>query len=349
MTVEVTLPFLFVQLFLVCVSVGWYALIFATGCGINNSMNEEEAVSTKPSKKRLLWIPFGISMAAVGAAVGVSSYAAFSMTTVVRVPIEGTPDACGLRYSDISFPSRDGLTLKGWWLEAGNDKPCIVTVHGEKGHRAESGVMKILDIARDIVGHGYNVLMFDLRGHGESEGKHASAGYHEKKDLLGAIDYVRQHGISKIGVIGFSMGAATSLMTAAECKEIDAIVADSSFADLARVIKFEFSKRSRLPMFFFPWTAFMANRLYGINLSMLKPVDAVKQTTAPPVLFIHGGQDDTIPVEHAHILASSSRNRDSSLWIVPEAQHVGSYAVRPEEYLSKVISFFDQTLGVNPA
>ena len=310
-------------------------------------MNEKPIVS-KPSRKRLLWIPFGVAMAAMGAVVGVSSYAASSMTTVVRVPIGETPAEHGLGYSDFSFPSRDGLTLRGWWLQAGADRPCIVMVHGEKGHRAESGAMKILDIASDIVAHGYNVLMFDLRGHGQSEGSHASAGYHEKKDLLGAIDYAKQRGIKRMGVIGFSMGAATALMTAAQCQEIDAIVADSSFADMAHVIKSEFSKRSRLPEFFFPWTLLMAKSLYGIDLSQLKPVDAVRQATAPPVLVIHGGQDDTIPVEHANMLASSSRNPDSGLWIVPEAQHVGSYAARPEEYINKVMSFFDHTLGPNP-
>ena len=309
----------------------------------------DEAIVPKRSRRRLLWIPFGLAMAAVGTVVGVSSYIVYSMTTVVRVRIEKTPADHGLRYSQVSFPSRDGLTLRGWWLEASSGKPCVVTVHGEKGHRAESGAMNILDFAGHIVGHGYNVLMFDLRGHGQSEGKHASAGYHEKKDLLGAIDYVKQRGINRIGVIGFSMGAATALMTAAQCQEIDAIVADSSFADLAHVVKSEFSKRSRLPKFFFPWTLLMAKNLYGIDLSELKPVDAVRQATAPPVLVIHGGQDDTIPVEHAHMLARSSRNPHSGLWIVPEAQHVGSYAARPEEYINKVTSFFDQTLGSNPA
>ena len=306
-------------------------------------MNKKAAV-TRRSRKRLLWIPFGITVAAVGAAVGMSSYAAASMTTVERVPIQKTPADHGLRYSDVSFPSRDGLRLRGWWLEASNSSPCVVMVHGEKGHRAESGAMKILDLARDITGYGYNILMFDLRGHGESEGKRASAGYHETKDLLGAIDYVKQRGIHKIGVIGFSMGAATALLTAANCKEIDAVVADSSFADLADIVESEFSKRSSLPKFFVPLIRFMARSMYGIDLSRLKPADAVRQLSALPILVIHGGQDETIPVKHAGELVSSSSSPHSRLWIVPEAQHVGCYQSRPEEYVNQVISFFQKVL-----
>lgn len=299
--------------------------------------------NSKRSRRRLLWIPFGLSMAALGTVLGISSYAASSMTTVVRVPIESNPADFGLTYANISFASKDGLTLHGWWLEAANSNRVIVMVHGEKGHRADPEV-KMLEIARELVRHGYNVLTFDLRGHGESEGKHVSAGYHEKKDLLGAIEYAQQRGATKIGVIGFSMGAATAIMTAAECEEIGAVVADSSFADLADIIKSEFSKRSKLPPFFIPWILFMAENVYGIDFSTLKPVGGVKEVDAPPLLIIHGGQDETIPVEHAHILARASRNPHSRLWIVPEAEHVRSYLARPKEYISEVISFFDLAL-----
>ncbi len=306
---------------------------------------KEKAAKSGRSRKRLLWITFGVAATAVGAVVGVSSYAASSMTTVTRVPIKQNPADYNLKYSDISFPSRDGLILRGWWLEASNDRPCIVTVHGEKGHRAESGSVKILEIARELVNSRYNVLMFDLRGHGHSEGKRASAGYHEKKDLLGAIDYAKQRGVTKIGIIGFSMGAATALMTAARCQEIGAVIADSSFADLADIVEAEFLKRSSLPKFFLPWILFMSRNMYGIDLSLLKPVDDVKKSISAPIMIIHGERDDIIPVEHAYLLARCSRGPQNKLWIVPEAQHVGAYAARPKEYINRVTSFFDRVLG----
>ena len=308
----------------------------------------DQSTKSRWPKKRLLWIPFGLTAGALGAILGVSLYAAYSMTKVMRTPFEKKPDNLGLKYEDVSFPSRDGLTLSGWWLEAGNSDRVVMMIHGANGHRADPGI-KMLDLAREIVKAGYNVLMFDLRGHGKSEGKHISLGYYEQRDLLGAIDYVKQRGMSKICIIGFSMGAATALMTAANCKHIDAIIADSSFAYLADIVEPHFSKKSRLPKFFIPLILFVAKRVHGVDLSMPKPIDAIRQFTKPPVLIIHGGQDKTVPVEHASILARASRNPDTRLWIVPEAEHVGSYRARPKEYITKVLSFFDQALSVNQA
>jgi len=182
--------------------------------------------------------------------------------------------------------------------------------------------------------------MFDLRGHGESEGEHISAGYYERNDLLGAIDYVKQQGMSKIGVLGFSMGAATSLMTVAECEEIDAVVADSAYADVTDIMETEFSKRSSLPRFFIPLILFMANNMYRVDFAAIKPVEAVRESDIP-VFIIHGGQDDMVPVQHALRLIEACQNPDSKLWIVPEAKHSNPYLARPAEYMNKVISFFD--------
>ena len=71
-------------------------------------------------------------------------------------------------------------------------------------------------IARDLTRHAYAVLMFDLRGHGESDGDRLSIGYHERKDVLGAVDFAEEKGFEKIGVLSFCMGAATSLRAAAD-------------------------------------------------------------------------------------------------------------------------------------
>ena len=308
-----------------------------------DSMNDNVAKSDR-STKRFLWIPFGFTLATLGTILGISLYAAYSMTKVTRKLFEQKPDNFGLKYEDVSFLSRDGLTLRGWWLEGGGRKQAIVMIHGANGDRADQGI-KMLDIAGEMVKAGYNVLMFDLRGHGQSEGERLSLGYYEQSDLLGAIDYVKQRGMNKIYVIGFSMGAATALMTAANCKLIDAIVADSSFAYLADIVEPQFSKRSNLPKLFIPLITFFMKKIYGIDLSMPKPIDAVRQLTMPPILIIHGGQDNTVPVKHASILAKASRNPNTMLWIVPEAEHVGSYRSRPKEYITKVLSFFDQAFS----
>ena len=150
--------------------------------------------------------------------------------------------------------------------------------------------------------------------------------------------------MTRIGVIGFSLGAATSLMTLSETEEIDAAVSDSGYADLTDIIKSEFGKRSRLPRFFIPLILSVAKVMYDIDFAAVKPIEALQQTNIP-VFIIHGEQDDMVPVEHAYRLIGVCRNPDSQLWVLPDAGHSNPYLVRSEEYLNKVLAFFGDSLG----
>ena len=169
----------------------------------------------------------GIVVLVIVAFLGLSAYLGASATRVERVAIEGSPANKGLTFEDVSFLSKsDGLTLRGWYLPSQDSEQIIIMLHGGEMHRADPSI-DMLGIAAELIDNGYNVLMFDMRGHGESEGERLSAGYHERKDLLGAIDFVKGRGFERIGVLGFSMGGATALMTAAESTDIDCVVADS--------------------------------------------------------------------------------------------------------------------------
>lgn len=289
-----------------------------------------------------LWVGLGLVFAAVLAVVGISLYAAFSLTRFEIVPVTSDPSDVGLEYSLMSFTSRDGLALKGWWLESAESDRAVVIVHGSEGNRVRPPE-RMLGIAEALVQHNYNVLMFDMRGHGESEAEHVSAGLNEKNDLLAALDYVQERGIEKIGVIGFSLGAATSLMTLAETDAIDALVSDSGYADLADIINSEFEERSNLPRFFIPLILFTAKILYGVDFAAVRPIEAVQVSTVP-IFVIHGALDSMVPVAHAYRLAEASGNRNSRLWILQDAGHANPYLIRPAEYMKNVLDFFDQNI-----
>ena len=294
--------------------------------------------------KWFLRIGLPLIIVVVVAFLGISVFLGHSMTTVERVPIEGNPALLGLSYEEVSFPSiDDDLTLHGWYLPVQDSESVIIMIHGADGNRADSSI-GMLEIASGLVEHGYNVLMFDLRGHGESEGNRMSAGFYEKRDLLGAVDYVKGRGFERIGVLGFSVGAATALTGTAESDDIDAVVADSSFADLKEMMEPEFSKRTKFPKFFLGPLLFMVKIMYGVDFNAIKPVESVSRVEPRPILFIHGELDDTVPLEHAYRLQDASQNPESQLWVVPEAGHVRAYITRPEEYISRVTAFFDGVL-----
>ena len=294
--------------------------------------------------KWFLRIGLPLILVVVVAFLGISVFLGHSMTAVERVPIEGNPALLGLSYEEVSFTSiDDDLTLHGWYLPVQDSESVIIMIHGADGNRADPSI-GMLEIALGLVEHGYNVLMFDLRGHGESEGNRMSASFYEKRDLLGAVDYVKGRGFERIGVLGFSVGAVTALTGTAESDDIDAVVADSSFADLKEMVEPEFSKRTKFPRFFLGPLLFMVKIMYGVDFNAVRPVELVSEIAPRPILFIHGELDETVPLEHAYRLQDASQNPESQLWVVPEAGHVRAYITHPEEYISRITTFFDGVL-----
>jgi fermentation-respiration switch protein FrsA (DUF1100 family) len=294
--------------------------------------------------KKWLKIGGGVALAVIVVFVGVSAYLGYTMTRTPRVPVEGNPGDLGLAYEDVSFQSAvDALTLRGWFLLAGNSDRVIVMVHGAGANRADPS-NGMPDIAAGLVGNGFNVLMFDLRGCGESGGSMVSGGYFEKRDVEGAVAYLEGRGYSRIGVLGFSLGAVSSLLAAAEDPDIKAVVSDSSFADLNDIMKPEFHARTKAPGFFLTPILVMIKVMYGVDFRAIRPVAVVADIAPRPVFFIHGDADETIPVAHAQRLYQAADNPADELWTVPDAGHTQAFHTQPQEYLQKVTAFFSASL-----
>lgn len=292
------------------------------------------------------WLKPGLILVLVlvVAFLGISVYLGYSMTRIRRAPVAEDPALLGLACEDVSFSSNEeGLTLRGWFLPAQDTERVIIMVHGADGHRADPSI-GMLPVASQLVAHGYNVLTFDLRGHGESDGNRISAGYNERKDLLGAVSYLESRGFRRIGVLGFSMGAVATLLAAAESDAIAAVVSDSAFADIKDMMEPEFSKRTKFPKFFLRPLLFMVKIMYGVDFTAVSPIDSLSQIAPRPILFIHGELDEVVPLQHAYRLHEASQNPEDQLWTVPGAYHVRSYLTQPQEYIDKITVFFDGAL-----
>jgi len=276
--------------------------------------------------------------------VGISAYLGYAMTRVERVPLTGSPTDNDLVYEDVSFPSLyKGLTLRGWFIPATGSDRAVIMVHGAGDNRNPPG-SGMLDIAEELVERDFNVLMFDLHGFGESEGNTVSGGYYEKEDLKGAVAYIGQRGIDKVGVLGFSMGAVAALMAAAEDKKIDAVVSHSAYADLNDIIEPEFSRRTKAPKLFLRPILFMIKIMYGVDFTAVRPIDVVSKIALRPILFIHGETDDMITLDHAERLFEASQNPANELWIT-SGGHAMAYHDHPAEFIDRVTSFFEEALS----
>src|SRR3970040_1993558 len=85
-----------------------------------------------------------------------------------------------------------------------------------------------------VLHEDFNLLLFDFRYLGKSDGSYSSAGAKEVEDLLAAIRFLKGRGIKKVGVWGFSMGGAVALMAIEKAPEIRAVISEPSIARLGQ-------------------------------------------------------------------------------------------------------------------
>ena len=276
-------------------------------------------------------------------AYGVVSYAmASSVTTVERMALERHPSEFGLAFEEVEFSPRGGeIVLRGWYFNGKTDGPSIILVHGVDSNRATE---EILGLTRALFHRGFNILAFDLRAHGESEGDFMSAGFFEKWDVLGAYDFLVGRGAApeSIGVLGWSLGGAVALLAAAEEPGMRAAVADSSFADVHDLIAQETARSTIFPEWmvpvFIPGMKVMSRILHGIKVGEIVPENAVTSLDYP-ILVIHVADDMRIPVGQG-VRIHEAAAAGSDFWLVPGTDHADAFVSAPAEYADRVEKYF---------
>ena len=290
------------------------------------------------------WLPLA-GAALTGALTGVAAYTArrLSGPTPLQCRDETytfTPYETNVKHEKVTFAARDGVNISGWWLPQPASNKVVIGCHGHRGKKAD-----LLGIGSGLWRAGYNVLIFDFRGRGSSGDSVCSLAFHEVSDLRGAVEYAHQRvPEAQIGVVGYSMGAAVSLLAAAEEPRIQAIVADSSFSVMRDVVHHRVAAH-RLPARMVVeladhWTG----RLYGYRFHSVRPVEAIQRLAPRPVLLIHGTADAIIPVEHGYQLHEAASD-SCELWIAEGAAHCGAYFLDRPAYVQRVHTFFEHALN----
>jgi alpha-beta hydrolase superfamily lysophospholipase len=280
---------------------------------------------------------------ACGASIGY--YVAMSLTKPQRASITDqytmSPFETGADFEEVTFASRADHLLRGWWLNRPDTSRVIVGCAGYRGSKAQ-----LVGIGTMLWRAGFNVLLFDYRGHGSDLGVPVTLGFREMDDFFAALDYTNSRlPEARIGVLGGSMGAAIAIMGSSRRDDVLAVVADSPFARHADVISHRVRQRVHLPGRPFTRIAdYFLYRMAGYRGSDMEPVRWVSQLTPRPLLVIHGSDDTSIPVEQS-IAVYDAAHEPKELWIGEGAEHCGTYFLDRAEYCDRVSSFFDQALG----
>lgn len=292
------------------------------------------------------------SLAAGGAAIGTLAAGYYVATAVTRpgrrTPTDDytfTPFELGVPFEDVTFlPEQGDHYVQGWWLPRPESRRVIVACTGYRAKRAD-----LLGISSALWRMGNNVLLFDFHGHGAGIGASVTLGYREVNDFLGALDYARRRVRgARIGVIGFSMGAAIAIMGSVRRPEVRALVADSSFATHEDEIRFSIAQVMHIPRPLIGAVARVADEfLYwraGYRHRDVQPLREIANIAPRPILLIHCTADDTISVDDAYRLFDAA-GEPKELWVGDGASHCGVYFIDREAYCRRIGAYFEKHLG----
>ena len=251
------------------------------------------------------------------------------------------PSSLGLAFEDVRVPTTGGVELPGWWIPAGRGSsgavapgPAVLLIHGW-----ESARDRTLPNALILHALGIHALTIDVRGHGLNPGEELplTAGEFGEDALAGVRWLLARDDVTKVGVLGHSMGGIGALLAAAAEPRVAAVVAASTPADPYRLTRQTF-RLAKLP---FPgplaWPlAWLTTHVFlqprGHTVRDVSAARAIERYDGP-VLLIHGDADRVVPISHLGTLENAAaRTRDDEpdatdveVLVIPGGEHSWLY------------------------
>ena len=279
------------------------------------------------------------ALALMGAIVVVPATLMFHRLHPDRVALDDDPGRHGIAYRSVSFTSLvDDEPLAGWYMPAPRRTGrAIVIAPGIDNNRLVSGIA--LRLAPALLAAGFDVLTFDLRGEGASGGDPITFGAREQWDVLGAVREAHARGDTRVGVIGFSLGAVAAILAAARSADISAVVADSPFADLTDTLTRELEATDHLPAPVAMYGLFLYRVMSGTDPSEVSPVRTIAGAAPRRLFLIEGTADQTVPISDSDRLLAAAPP-GTQRWLVSGGRHAASYYADEVGYTRRVTTFF---------
>jgi uncharacterized protein len=246
-------------------------------------------------------------------------------------------------YEEVELIAADGVSFGAWHFRQPGSPQTVIVSGGHKGQRQDS-----LGISVALWRKGFNVILYSYRGMPGSDRAPVTFGIKEVLELQAVIAFARARiAHARIGLLGYSMGAVVSLLGAAGEPGIEALVLDSPFSDLQRLLVENVRRATRLPGTPFVWLAGQMLRLRtGCRLAESRPLAVLSSLEPRPLFFIHGGADAITSVNHSRLLYDMYRG-PREIWIVQGAPHAGAYFADRSLYVERVAGFFARHLGLD--
>jgi fermentation-respiration switch protein FrsA (DUF1100 family) len=248
-----------------------------------------------------------------------------------------TPYELGLPAEVVAFsPLHGDYKVSGWYIPCPQATSTILVCPGYRSRKTD-----VLGICGQLWKAGHNVLAFEYYGHGTFVGKSITLGYREVNDFLGAVAYAKERAPqTRLGVLAYSMGAAVAIMSCARINDVEAVIADSSFATHWSAVDYNIRRILPLPSAPFVWIAdHLMGWRAGYRFHQVEPLRDIGKISPRPILIIQSGKDTIVDPRDGALLYGAAKE-PKELWIIPEADHCGAYFADRDAYVKRVIDFF---------
>ena len=242
-----------------------------------------------------------------------------------------------LERETILIPTRNGkYNLECWYDKTKNSKGTVILFHGYGG--CKSSYELEADYFRQI---GYSTLLVDFVGHGGSEGKEISLGYHEADDIKAVFDFVKEsHNTENVILYGFSMGAA-SILRAIAIYDLKAnkLILEAPFATMKQTVKGRFEVMGVPSTGLAEWLMFWGGMQHSFWSFAHNPYRYSKKVRLPTLLM--GGKNDARvknwEIDKIYENLATKKNEKELIWI--NAEHESYVIAEPKIWKRAVLDF----------
>ena len=261
----------------------------------------------------------------------------------------GDPSSQNIEFEQVSFIGEDGLTLPGWYMASSNktsiknnnNDKAILLVHGRGADRTEG-----MRYAKPLIEAGYNVLAFDMRHPRQNPSIISTMGFHEKKDVIAALNFLeKEKNIKDIGLMGFSMGAAAGIIVMAKDQRVKVGVFSGGYAHGMDVLSEQAKRIHGLPRYpLMPIVEKLFEWRGDLDSDEINPEKYIGQISPRPVYIMHGTADQTVDFSHGQRLFSAA-NEPKLFWQAQGGRHTRLWQHDKEKAESSVVEFFNRYLN----
>ncbi|HLP28578.1 MAG TPA: alpha/beta fold hydrolase [Candidatus Didemnitutus sp.] len=187
---------------------------------------------------------------------------------------------------------------------------------------------------------GFEVVMFDQRGHGRSSGSTCSYGYRESMDLLAIMRSLKPLPQNRPVILwGNSMGAVTAILAAdldgrSTHRIVDLVIEESGYSDVWSLTEDLVKSKTGFHIpFVGRWATERSCEVLGIDPDSITPMNVVSGLKCD-LLVLHGAMDERVPLAHGERIAQamSPSPYQREFVVFSNAGHVGLRDSDPQRY-----------------